>query len=265
MPIGVFDSGVGGVVVLRELVRELPEYDYVYLADNAHVPYGERSLSDIRTLTARAIEQLFSQGCPLVVLACNTATAASLRWYQQEVLPVRFPNCRVLGVIRPAAEAALQDGVSTVGVVATTATVESAAFVHELQHLQPSVRVIQAPAPALVPIIESSREDWQAMAVDKLLFYVQPLVEAGAEKIVLGCTHFGVLAEAAQPRCAVPLMDEATVVAKRLRWYLERHPEMAQRLTQHGERHFFATRPSEEYAALVSFFFGAAGLTLCRL
>ncbi len=241
--IGVFDSGHGGLTVLRALIAALPEERFVYLGDHAYAPYGMRSNEEIYQLTRRRVEGLIKRGCRLIVLACNTASAVALRRLQQDWLPRHAPDCRVLGVFVPMVEAltdqdwyvqgpspyAPQRPAQTIGVFATKRTVESKAFPEEVTHRAPKVSVIQQPCPRLAEAIEEGlADDLLARGVGR--YCEQLLAKAGRSKIdlvVLGCTHYplveGFFRKALPP--GTKIMDQPTIVAQSLIGYLDRHPE----------------------------------------
>jgi len=255
--IGVFDSGFGGLTVLRELLATLPDYDYVFLGDSARAPYGARSFEVIHDFALECIEALFGMGCPLVVLACNTATARALRTIQQRYLPVRRPDLRVLGVVRPSAEAlaglppgaipgvtppAMAEG--TVAVLGTAGTIASDSYRIELSHLAPRLRVVQQACPLWVPLVEAGELD--GPGTDFFVHrYLDPLFAPGdpPARILLACTHYPALLP--RIRAAVPggveLISQASVMAERLADWLVRHPEMETRLSRRGTREFLTT------------------------
>ena len=257
--IGVFDSGFGGIHVLRGIVRVLPEYDYIYVGDTARTPYGTRSPEVVYEFTRQAVEFLFANGCELVVLACNTASSDALRKIQQEYLPKHYPNKRVLGVLIPAAEeAAARTKNKKVGVIATEGTVRSGAFVRELTKIDPSVRVHQQACPLLVPIVEAG-EDRSQLAQLALERYLKPVRRRGVDTLILGCTHYGIL-ERSIKRVMGPgvrIISESTIVPKKLRAYLARHPEIECRLSKGGTHTFYSTDLTGAFSKLGSKFFGA--------
>jgi glutamate racemase len=263
--IGVFDSGFGGLTVLSSLTRRLPSYDYLYLGDSARSPYGPRSFETIYEFTREAVEYLFAQGCPLVVLACNTASARALRTLQQSWLPSRYPDRRVLGVVRPSAEAlaGLPPGAipgvtppatvtGTVAVLATAGTVASDSYRIELSRLAPGLRLVQQPCPLWVPLVEAG--ELGGPGVDHFVHrYLDPLFAADdpPRRLLLGCTHYplllGPIAAAVPP--GTELVTQGEVVAERLADWLARHPEMAARLTSAGQRQYLTTDDPDWFAA----------------
>lgn len=258
--IGFFDSGFGGLSVLRDVQRALPQYDYVYLGDNARAPYGTRSFDTVYRFTLQAVERLFDMGCPLVILACNTASAKALRTIQQRDLPRMAPERRVLGVIRPTAEAVgAISRTGVVGVLGTPGTVASGSYDIEITKLHPGFRVVAEAAPMWVPIVEqgfagSEGADWFVReAVDRLLAR-----DSRIDTIVLGCTHYPLLYE--QIRAAVPpeiaIVCQGSIVAGSLADYLRRHPEMDARLSRGATSRYYTTDDTASFERLGSIFLG---------
>ena len=260
-PIGVFDSGYGGLTVLRELVRTLPDYDYLYLGDNARAPYGTRSFDTVHRFTLQCVRYLFDRGCPLVILACNTASAKALRTIQQLDLPAMDdPTRRVLGVIRPSAEAVGElTRTRRVGVLGTPGTVKSASYVLEIAKLFPDISVYQEACPMWVPLVENGEHASPGAA-----YFVRQHVERllgqcpEIDTVILGCTHYPLL-EPVIRDCLPPgvrLVSQGEIVASSLADYLQRHPAMAARLTRHGERAFVTTDDAEVFNHQAAGFFG---------
>lgn len=255
--IGVFDSGFGGLTVLRALLARLPAYDYLYLGDSARVPYGTRSAEAVYEFTREAVHYLFAEGCPLVVLACNTASARALRTLQQRELPRAFPDRRVLGVVRPSVEAlaglppgalpgvTAPAGVSgTVAVLGTPGTIASNSYGLELGRLAPGLRLIQQACPMWVPLVEND-ELVGAGAEYFLRKYLLPVVTAKdrPSRILLGCTHYPLLLPGIRSvvPASIEVLPQGELVAERLADWLARHPEMEARLAQAGERRYLTT------------------------
>lgn len=257
-PIGVFDSGFGGITILRGIVKALPQYDYLYLGDTARTPYGTRSPEVIYEFTVSAVDFLFAQGCPLIVLACNTASAEALRKIQQEYLPKKYPGKRVLGVLIPAAQDAVKATSGTVGVIATPGTVASKAFIHELQKLDSSLSVYQQACPLLVPIVEEGEERSEVARL-VLKKYLAPLQKKNIDTLVLGCTHYGVLASAIKKIVGptVRIISEEKSVPKKLTDYLSRHPDIEKKISRAGTVRFTTTDLTEKFQKLGSRFFGS--------
>jgi len=261
-PIGVFDSGYGGLTVLKELVGRLPEYDYVYLGDNARAPYGNRSFETVYHYTLQSVQWLFDQGCPLVILACNTASAKALRTIQQLDLPRIAPDNRVLGVIRPTTE--IVGGYSAsgkVGVLATRGTVLSESYPIEIAKFFPDLQVFQQPCPLWVPLIENNEHD-KPGADYFVKAYIDQLIARCAEidTVVLACTHYPLLKDkiAACLPAGSTLISQGEIVAGSLADYLQRHPEMAKRLTTGGQVRFYTTDSTEDFDNHASIFYGSA-------
>ena len=257
--IGVFDSGFGGLTILRSLVSVMPEYDYLYLGDNARVPYGTRSQRMVYEFTRQAVEYLFDQGCPLIIIACNTASARALRKIQQEFLPGSYPNRRVLGVIRPSAEEMVERGVRTVGILATEGVVASQIYVEEIHSLAPDIRVYQQACPLLVPLIEAGEDKWEGtdMIIAK---YLRELFDQdnGIDTILLACTHYPILHEqfVRQVGSRGAVLDQGPIVARKLKDYLTRHRDVAERITAGKKRYFLTTDTSERFDRLARVFYG---------
>lgn len=259
--IGVFDSGYGGLTILREIVRKLPQYDYLYLGDNARAPYGTRSFDCVYHFTLQAVEYLFSQGCPLVILACNTASAKALRTIQQVDLPRLDPTRRVLGVIRPTVEKLGEVSANgNVGLLATPGTVASRSYDMEIAKLHPDFRTYAQAAPMWVPLVEN-RENGTPGAE----YFVKRDVEQlfgqcpGIDTIVLGCTHYPLLRadidKAVDGRARV--VAQGDIVADSLADYLQRHPEMRSRLSSGSTVSYLTTEQPDKFNGMASVFMGS--------
>jgi glutamate racemase len=256
MKIGIFDSGLGGLVITHSLIRALPQYDYLYLGDTARVPYGNRSSDIIYQFTREAVDYLFRQDCALIIIACNTASAEALRRVQQEYLPANYPDRRVLGVLIPAAEEAAERSHSgKIGVLATQATIESGAFIREVRKLRPEAQIVQQPAPLLVPLIECDALQFAGPILD---WYLEPLEQSGVDSLILGCTHYPLLRDQIEERVGedMRIVDQRDFVPDKLRDYLHRHPEMECRLTHRGDRQFQLTDRTSSAVALAERLFG---------
>ncbi len=258
-PVGVFDSGYGGLTILRDLRKALPEYDYLYLGDNARAPYGSRSFDVVYRYTLEAVRELFARGCPLVILACNTASAKALRSIQQRDLPqMDDPSRRVLGVIRPTVEALGEVSSSRhIGVLGTPGTVASHSYMMETLKLFPDMIVTEQECPLWAAIVESSEADSDGADyfVSKRIGQLMgrdPLIDT----IVLGCTHYPLLL--GKIRKYVPqgtrILEQGRLVAESLRDYLRRHPEMERRLSKHGRAEYLTSENPEKFDALASLF-----------
>lgn len=259
-PIGVFDSGYGGLTVFKSIAQKLPQYDYVYLGDNARSPYGDHSFETVYQYTLECVEWLFAQGCPLVILACNTASAKALRSIQQLDLPKKYPDRRVLGVIRPTAEVVGHYTQSkNIGVMGTRGTVNSQSYLMEIGHFFPELNVYQQSCPMWVPLIENGEhEDPGAdYFVDK---YIKLLMQqaAGIDCILLACTHYPLLIPKME-QCLdakVKLLSQGEIVADSLADYLVRHPEMETRLAKNGSRAYYTSGDVKSFNEHASVFLG---------
>jgi len=244
-PIGVFDSGIGGLTVFRSIVAALPGYDYIYLGDNGRAPYGNRSFKTIHQYTWECVQWMFKQGCPLVILACNTASAKALRTIQQQDLPLHNADKRVLGVIRPTAEV-ISDYTKTneIGVLGTTGTVQSGSYLLEIEHFAPELKVYQQACPLWVPLIENG--EYNKPGADH---YVQQYLDQlmaqspNIDTILLACTHYPLLQDKIKAHLPanVNVVAQGEIVAKSLVDYLHRHTEIEQRLTKNATRQFYTT------------------------
>lgn len=242
MNIGVFDSGLGGLIIFNELIKKLPQYNYVYLGDNARVPYGGRSRKTIYEFTRQAVNFLFKKDCALIVLACNTATAAALRQIQKEYLPRNYPQRRVLGVVRPTVEFVAGSGAKKVGVIATRATVDSKSFIKEIHKLNPNIQVFQNAGPLLVPFIEEGEINTKAFKL-VLKKYLQPLIDKKIDTLILGCTHYGLVKNIIKEIVGEQIMvvSEESVLPDKLIWYLNKHINISRHLQQKGLRKYYVT------------------------
>lgn len=259
-PIGVFDSGYGGLTILKELVKELPQYDYLYLGDNARAPYGTRSFETVYQYTLEAVEWFFNQGCELVVLACNTASAKALRTIQQKDLAQFGKSKRVLGVIRPTAEVIGRFSESgQLGVLATKGTVISESYVLEIAHFFPTMSVFQQACPMWVPLIENGEHEGAGAdyfvkdSLDQLMSQ-SPAIDT----ILLACTHYPLLIpkiEANIPQ-HIQVVSQGEIVAKSLANYLERHPAMADSCSKNGQIRFCTTDSNVDFDEKGAIFFG---------
>jgi glutamate racemase len=248
-PIGVFDSGYGGLTVLNEIKKLLPEYDFIYLGDNARAPYGNRSYDVVYNFTLEAVNFLFSKGAPLVIIACNTASAKALRSIQQNDLPTISPENRVLGVIRPSTE---EIGALTqtkhVGILGTTGTIQSKSYEIELKKFAPDITVTQHACPMWVPLIENNRHN----SIAGKLFIeedVRALIDKDAQidTIVLACTHYPVIKLQIEEILGntIKVVSQGPIVAYKLTDYLNRHPEIENRLSKNKTTRYFTTENNQ--------------------
>ena len=257
-PIGVFDSGYGGLTILDKIRSLMPEYDYLYLGDNARTPYGPRSFEVVYEFTLQAVKKLFELGCPLVILACNTASAKALRTIQQTNLPTIDPTRRVLGVIRPTAECIGQlTQTRHIGILATSGTIKSESYLMEVHKLFPDVTVTGEACPMWVPLVENN--EYHSEGAD---YFVQKHIRQLLEKdpkidtIILGCTHYPLLIEKIRQFTPshVRIVPQGEYVAHSLRDYLNRHPEMHIRCTKNGTCRFLTTESTAKFEESASIF-----------
>jgi glutamate racemase len=259
-PIGVFDSGYGGLTILKELKHTLPQYDYIYLGDNARAPYGPRSYDTVYQYTLEAVNWFFNQGCSLVILACNTASAKALRTIQQKDLPRMAPDKRVLGVIRPTTE--ILGNFSTthqVGILGTLGTIQSDSYPIELAKFFPALKVFQQACPLWVPLIENGEQD-KPGADYFVKSYLDQLFSQSTDidTLLLACTHYPLLADkirAFMPK-GVNIVSQGAIVAKSLAKYLESHSDLAQKCSQSGQLSFYTTDNPQAFELQASTFFG---------
>lgn len=257
-PIGVFDSGVGGLSILKEFKNKFPEYDFLYLGDNARAPYGSKSFQTVYEYTLECVTYLFNQGCDLVILACNTASAKALRTIQQNDLQ-RFPaHKRVLGVIRPSTEyiGSITNS-KNVGILATTGTVTSKSYELELAKFSPEITVTQLACPLWVPLIENGKQNSstgkQIIREDvETLLSLNPKIDV----ILLGCTHYPILQEYIQELVAtqITVLSQGELVANSLQNYLHRHPEIDERISKNQNIEYLTTDVEEDFNTIGSAF-----------
>jgi len=257
-PIGIFDSGYGGLTILEKIREQLPGYDYIYLGDNARTPYGTRSFEVVYKFTLECVLRMFGMGCHLVVLACNTASAKALRSIQQRDLPGLDPNRRVLGVIRPTVEAV---GAIThtnhIGLLATTGTVQSESYPLEIRKINNNIVVTSEACPMWVPLIENN--EYLTVGADYFvrknvhhLLDSDPLIDT----IMLGCTHFPMLENKIKSMLpkGIKIVSQGDIVAHSLVEYLNRHPEMDERCTKNGTIRYLTTESTEKFSSSASIF-----------
>lgn len=261
-PIGIFDSGYGGLTVFRAIADKLPQYDYLYLGDNARAPYGNRSFETVYEYTLECVQWFFEQGCPLVIVACNTASAKALRSIQQLDLPRLDASKRVLGVIRPSAETiGTFTATQKVGILGTKGTVNSGSYLKEIRNFYPEIEVFQQACPLWVPFIENG--DYKGEGVD---YYIRQDLEAlfaqnnAIDTVLLACTHYPLLESKIRKYLpeGVRLVSQGPIVADSLADYLQRHTELEQRLTRGGSKSFFTTDAVTDFEEHATTFFGEA-------
>lgn len=257
-PIGIFDSGYGGLTILDEIRAQLPQYDYIYLGDNARTPYGSRSFDVVYEYTLQCVKQLFEMGCHLVILACNTASAKALRNIQQKDLHTLDSSRRVLGVIRPTIEV-IGDITTTrhIGLLGTLGTIQSNSYPLEIKKLFPDITVTGEACPLWVPIIENNEHMYEGAD-----YFVKKNIENLLRKddkidsIILGCTHYPLLLDKikAYTPSHITIVSQGKYVAQSLLQYLQRHPEIDAKCTKNGEVQFFTTESVEKFQSSASIF-----------
>jgi len=257
-PIGIFDSGYGGLTILNKIRERLPQYDYAYIGDNARTPYGNRSFEVVYEFTLQAVQWLFEHNCPLVILACNTASAKALRTIQQKDLPQLDPQRRVLGVIRPTVE---NIGTVThtrhVGILGTPGTISSESYPLEIKKLYPDIVVESEACPMWVPLVENNEHDkpgadyFVGQHIDSIL-----AKDPQIDTIILACTHYPLLINKIKsflPK-EVRLIEQGDLIAESLEDYLHRHPEMETRCSKGATCRFYTTESGEKFATMASIF-----------
>lgn len=257
-PIGVFDSGYGGLTILKEILKELPGYDYIYLGDNARAPYGNRSFGLVYDFTLQAVRHLFDSGCPLVILACNTASAKALRSIQQRDLPRIAPDRRVLGVIRPTVERLGSiTGTGNIGIFGTPGTILSESYNLEIAKLYPEFTSVGHACPMWVPLVENGEAESEGAD-----FFVKKEIDAliaengKIDTIILGCTHYPLLLDKIKKYTpeGVTLLSQGEIVADSLKDYLRRHPEIEGKLAREGQVKYQTTEQPEKFNKIATLF-----------
>lgn len=260
-PIGIFDSGYGGLTVLKDICALMPEYDYIYLGDNARAPYGPLSYETVYTYTLQSIRWFFSYGCPLVILACNTASAKALRTIQQNDLPILDPKKRVLGVIRPTSEVIGNFTSSKhVGILATAGTVASDSYRLEIKKFFPGIHVTQEPSPEWVTLVETGKYSLPEADMPVKLHLDNLMVkDPDIDCILLACTHYPLLRDKIKQFAPahVSVIEQGQIVAESLQRYLQNHPETDELCGKSGSIEFFTTGDVSDFNNHASVFFGS--------
>ena len=234
MKIGVFDSGLGGLVITRAFIEAMPEYDYFYYGDSAHLPYGDKTFGRILSYTLDAMRYMINNDCKLIIIACNTATSAALRYIQQRFIPSYAPDVKVLGVVIPTVEVAVENNSQRVGVIATSATIRSHIYLTELHKIKPTLNVFEIAAPELVPSIENNDFDTAKEFVHE---YCRSFI--GCDSLILGCTHYPLLKNIFRIELPdVRIVSQDEFMADKLKNYLLRHPEIENFLGKKSFRSF---------------------------
>lgn len=254
MKIGIFDSGLGGLLIARAIKRAMPEYDYVYLGDTKRVPYGNRSHETVFEFTRECVDYLFrEENCAIVIVACNTASARALRQIQQKYLPKNFPDRKILGVLIPAAEECVK--FKRIGVLGTRGTIDSKTFLVEIQKFNKSVKIFQNPAPLLVPLAE---EGETKNALPFLRKYLQSLINKKIDALVLGCTHYPIFKNQIKKLLGkdTKIISQDEIIPRKLKNYLERHQEIAKKLTKGKTVRILVTDMTKSVEELTKKWFG---------
>ncbi|MBP6230140.1 MAG: glutamate racemase [Paludibacteraceae bacterium] len=256
--IGVFDSGYGGLTILEKFREKLPEYNYVYLGDNARTPYGTRSFEVVYQYTLECVQKLADMGCDLIILACNTASAKALRSIQENDLPVLFPNKRVLGVIRPTVEQVGNYTLSEhIGILGTEGTIQSESYTIEVNKLFPHIIVVPQACPMWVPLIENNEHEGNGADYFVQKYLSELLAKDNLiDTIVLGCTHYPLLLNKIQQYLPsnIRILSQGEIVANSLQNYLFRHPEIESKLSKEGKCSFFTTESASKFTSSASIF-----------
>lgn len=259
-PIGIFDSGYGGLTVMRKIVQKLPEYDYLYLGDNARAPYGTRSFQTIYDYTLECVQYLFSQNCHLIILACNTASAKALRSIQQNDLPDIDPDRRVLGVIRPTAEViGSYTDTGHVGILGTNGTIGSESYVMEINQQYPELTIYQEACPMWVPLVEN--REYNSSGAD---YFVRQRIEQVMERsqqidtLLLACTHYPLLINKIKQFTpdGMTILSQGNIVADSLTDYLQRHSQLAEKCSKNETRRFLTTGSTHTFDEHAQTFWG---------
>ena len=268
-PIGVFDSGYGGLTILRDIKQRLPQYDYLYLGDNARAPYGNRSFDVVYEFTLQAVEYLFSRGCRLVILGCNTASAKALRSIQQRDLPRIAPSRRVLGVIRPTVEVLGSMSKSgKIGVMGTRGTIQSHSYDMEMAKIAPGIELFSQACPMWVPLVEYCEFD--SPGAD---YFVKKRIDAvlrtdpQIDTLVLACTHYPLLMSKILRYTppGVRIVPQGELIAASLKDYLRRHPEMDERLEKNGKAQFLTTEDPQKFYDSATIFIPHTNVSVQRI
>lgn len=256
MRIGIFDSGLGGLTIAKELFKKLPSYDYVYFGDTKNLPYGQKTPEQIYRLTKKAVDFLFKQNCKLIIIACNTSSALALRKIQQKYLPKKFPRRSVLGVIIPTLETENKHKKSEIiGVVGTTATVNSHIYKKELQKINSKTKIFELATPKLVPLIEAN----SLQKAEKLVkLYSTLLKKQNIQTLILGCTHYPILKNAFKKAMGknVKIISQDEIIPGKLKDYLNNHPEIQSVLSKKSKRDFWITSYSNKFDSVAKRLFG---------
>lgn len=257
MKIGVFDSGLGGLLVTKSLINELPKYNYIYLGDTKRLPYGNRSSNTVYEFLKEALDYLYSKDCALVLVACNTASAEGIDKIRREYLPKRWPDRKIIGILVPTVECVLEDSnIKKVGVLATTGTVSSNSYPKEFKKLNKKIKVFQSAAPLLVPLIENDGQKWAGPILKE---YLKPLLKHKVDVIILGCTHYPILKKIIKRMIdnKIKIFSQDELIVKRLERYLSNKKELEIKLKKNRHREFLVTDLTKNFKDRAKSWFGS--------
>jgi len=265
MKIGIFDSGLGGLILLKSIRQQLPDYDYVFIGDTANMPYGNKSREEVLSAVKKCIDFLIDKECELIILACNTVSAEALRKLQDSYLADNYPDKRVLGVIVPTVEEIARDeDIKRLGIIATPRTVDSQVYIHKLAELRPDIIVYQNAATDLAFQIENDNQEKISRLVGE---YLEPLIAEEIDALVLGSTHY-VLAkdiiESYLPK-DIKIISQDNIIPQKIKLYLDNHPEIESRLSRKGDYQLYVTKSNAIYEKLNSEWFGGGQLHKIKL
>ena len=255
MKLGIFDSGLGGLVITKAIRDQMPDIDMMYFGDTLHLPYGNRSDEAIYMYTQNAMNYMFEQGCSLIIIACNTASATALRRLQQTWLKKTWPDRNILGVVVPTLETAIERGYKKLGLIATNYSIKSNAYEQELTKINPDIQMVQKATPLLVPLIENDGMPY----IDKVLHdYLDPMVKQGIECLILGCTHYPFLKPQIQKIIGkdIELLSQDEIIPAKLAEYLKRHPEY--KISRNGKTEFIVSDLTDNYRKAAEDIYGSA-------
>jgi glutamate racemase len=258
--IGIFDSGLGGLIITRAIRKMMPEYDYVYFGDTKRVPYGNKSHDAVYEFTKEAVNYLFrKENCSIVIIACNTASARALRELQQKYLPKNFKDRKILGVLIPTAEVA--SNYKKIGVLATLGTVASGTWREEIKKLNKKTNIFQNPAPMLVPLIEAGEN---IMVKPFLLKYLKPFKNKKLNALILGCTHYPILKKEIREILSkkIKIISQDEIIPKKLKVYLKNHPEITKKLSKNRNMKILVTDQTQNINIMVKKWFGEAKINV---
>lgn len=264
MNIGFFDSGLGGLFVLRHVIQKLPAYHYIFLGDTINVPYGTKNDDAIYALATESLRMLFDRDCKLVIFACNTASVTALRRIQNEFLPEFFPDCKVLGVIIPTVEEVLAHKSKTVAIIGTERTIHSGKYDRELSKLDPQISIISLATPTLVPLIEQGL--LRGAEEEAITLIRKQILPSRPDTLILGCTHYGLLkVRLRETFPGLRILAQEEIIPEKLKSYLARHPEIEETLTRDSKREFFLTKITPAYTEAIRQWIGKFPITLYTL